>query len=1585
MTPSLDADTLLEGYDETRKYLEVVEDRDVPDGATIPRDELVATVSEWGYDSRKVRDSLDLLLERGDFERDGDDVRPVRDVHAEDVETDENPAKEAGPSESEASNPRVDATQDAAQDDGNVSSGACADTDETRVLDAFETAVEFYHKHLDDELPDACDVDAGTAREYFEDLRGWDTETVEEKRLGYAPAGHGHKLLDRLMSEGFTREEILGTGLFYDLGTPHFEGRVVLPYFDRDGLPCYAISRTTGHPEDPKDNQKYTKAVKTKEYSHVDEPIFGLRSVAEADNPDRVLVAGGIADAITLHEAGYPCISPVTTVQFKGDHRDEVVELLDRQDADMYVVNDAERPTVNEVETDGGPESIGEALSITQYGEGLRGAFANAEYFGKKDVKVYLVDLPGGDDNLDKVDPDDFVHDGWASVETVLEAAKPAEQREDFEAWWSRRRVSEKPSERETVETAGSSSALFDLEFNDVSGLREGYRGKNPLGHHGESEDYFVVCYDDSRNLKGYDHKYGVGYYPLPYLLVEAGERRPDNPNGDLTDHEIFVAWKHAKEERLIPDDDPVPYRAMLAVAREHELEDPENIPDTYREDKPLRCYDDVLDTITEEYGLDHGRDRNRSDDAQSDEYERDPRDSDVVLDPRRAWNAAGRVAPEDLDEPLSLETDGDGWRVNGEHVGDVARAVAVEEDLVTSPSEPLTDEYARAYTLAREKYGAPLPEYLTHEDTVTRHDAAFGAVGELSYWHLDEDALNVDVTARDGEVSGDAVRTLDPSPVDGWRESETGESVLVFENGTVWDADLGEDGEVIDALRFVAVDTGIVEDPTAVLKGEEFTEAYDLARTEYGAPLPRWEVGTPETTTVLPPAEELVEDIEDTRREIDKLRDDVEKLYRETVREGGDGVDVLRCLPALGKTTAAIKHAAETPTTYLAPRKELMQDAEKKAEDAGATYAHLPVFSSATINPDVLDAAVEEIRERGKDALRDPWQFYEAVNDADGEVFVEEDEDEITLDRPTCPTAEGEHGDAWALAVHVARALDYTPRDIHERAEAIFGRPLPCQHDGDCEYSEGWDGVAEPETCPDLLIGHYTHGHVESARTYYEGDGDGGVERSARALVVDEFPGSAYAEGFGDEAPDHAVWLARSLRGDVFDRQDLLERDLWGDAWVRAWLSGEVAAVEDERAEKAAEAAEVLRVRADLLNAREDGEEILDAAPDLLKDYDLDEDTRRFVEDPLAFAKSPLLEDDARDPAEYAARIRRAVEEVPAEHGGGGYLSWLEDTVGEALEAAARLDTHVVVVDELPVAGELREFVERADETDNVGLLRSASDALLGGDNGARELSVWASDGYAHRKANLLLEAAVRPTDDDGAARISTEQFGFGADVEEGTTLKHVQVGEKAVVLWDRNHKGAEILTPPSRRAGDGSTCPLVGLDATARRRLWRVALGENVRIRDIHESRAERARCLREVHGLQVVGTSEKARSYEGDPTGKNLDADVALLEEIHDSFSGVRGPRTGGGRTCHRRRPRRDNHEVCARGSRSRRPTRRRRRCVGKLRERERVERTRRHEPRRPPRYAALRRRRSRTFRGVRRRGGDARRIRERARIR
>lgn len=473
--------------------------------------------------------------------------------------------------------------------------------DRSPALEAFADAVEFFYEQLDRPIDDhqsgghADRPDTG--REYFERVRGWDTETVDAKRLGWAPADET-ALLDYLMSEGYDRDAILGTGLFTEDLTPLWQGRFVFPYFDVDGRPVYAISRSTGsegggaagydgHPADFMSG-KYAKPAHTKEYVVVDEPIYGLETV-EPDEP--VLVTEGIADAITAHECGYACISPVTT-QFKHRDRERLVDILENRDVKrVYVVQDAERPT-SDVDEE-------ERLTLEQFGPGMKGGVATASYLADHGVDAHVAELPRP--GLDKVDLDDYLGTWARDLSSVLASAKPAEAHPAHEP--EAVAVQTAAEDRTTIESSSRSSALFDLGITDVTGLSSGYRGTNPLGHHGHSENYFVLV--DGAEV-AYDHKYGVAYNALTFLLCEAGVRSPSTPNGSLDDEELFAAWRYAKRRGLIPDDDPIPHAALRYVAVENGFCAREDIEDGWR--LPVDAYRAALDHVRNEHGVDPGR-----------------------------------------------------------------------------------------------------------------------------------------------------------------------------------------------------------------------------------------------------------------------------------------------------------------------------------------------------------------------------------------------------------------------------------------------------------------------------------------------------------------------------------------------------------------------------------------------------------------------------------------------------------------------------------------------------------------------------------------------------------------------------------------------------------------------------------------------------------------------------------------------------------------------------------------------------------------------------------------------------------------
>jgi hypothetical protein len=1369
---------------------------------------------------------------------------------------------------------------------------------------AFTDAVEWFHARLDSDIADLgltfVDDDGGertveTPREWFREVRGWTDATIDAKRLGWAPPSRTG-LLDHLMREGYDRDAILGTGLFTEKLNPLWQGRFVFPYFDTDGQPVYAISRATGdkgggavgydgHPKDGLSG-KYAKPAHTKEYARVTEPIFGLDSVADGEP---VLITEGIADAITAQQAGYPCISPVTT-RFKRDDREALRAVLEDHDVPRaYVVQDAERPSSDLDEDD--------RLTLTQAGEGLSGALDTAAYLADHDIKARVAELPGPDLGLDKVDLDDYLRE-WTTdgaLTPLLASAKPAREHPAYDP----QDAAIDASERDRPDPLGdedgndSHSALFDLDIQDATGLDADYRGASPLGHHGESETYFVII--EKRDV-AYDHKYKAAYTPLTYLLCDADERSPDDPNGRLSDKEVFVAWRHAKQESIISIDDPIPRRALRHIAVKHGHCERGDIENGWK--LPRDAYDATLDTLGDEYDCEPGRDHigdgwGRTSDAV------DPTTLDVVLDPELAWRAARQVGPDDLDGEgnndgldFAATTDSEYWQCpTCSGPVDVVRAVAIQRGSVACCEQPLADdEYDAAYRRARREYGAPLPEYI---DTTTATDnwaLVQGAVSQLTHWHLSDIDSTVTGLADGNE---DVLAELNPT----WEESSSEKRVIAFQSGGFY---CREHECPIDPLRVAALEQGIIDECDDALAGEDFITAYHVTREQYGAPLPEWNAGNPAHIPVLPPAEDLLGEFTTDRDRLDAAREDVEDLYRELASDSRRA-HLLTALPALGKTTSVVKNADEYPALYLAPRKELMAEVAEKARIRGMSHMHLPVFSEVRPTKPAIYEAAALIREESKDLLRQFEDLAERIdepvveNDDDADAIgihgaVEEDDD-IHLSRGSCPVANGQYGEAWMLAVHVARHLGHAPKDIHTHDEALFGEALPCHSDdGSCAYAEAWEDANDPENPKDVLIGHYGHGYVDGTRTYYS-ETDENSRVIERTIAIDEFPGDVYDERFGEIYLDHATWLARALRSDVEDRQTLFEEDLWSDEWVRAWLRGnatseiEAVAVADQHLDCMARLLDALAVVDDILNA---------SASVTDDDHGTDEGESSLVS---ALKRVRGLgpewhveEIDAacgrlRSAVDAAERVSRGtverIEEVVLPALTTTCIALDDDTALGAVEAPERFGGDLTAVFKDAVAA----FREHRDGAG--GLVEATRRALDGGEDGCRELALRAHDGYAHPLAYLLLHGVIAPEqeeEDDGATTIPTESFSF--DHDDGTNLKRTSLGRETVIV-DRNHHGAIVHHPPAFAEADAQN-PVVGLDATGRERLWSLAIGTEVDERDIHEGARERRAFLRDVLNLQVVQTTPHIKSYSGSPGRKNFDGDVALVQSVAKEYA-------------------------------------------------------------------------------------------------
>ena len=462
--------------------------------------------------------------------------------------------------------------------------------------------LEYYHDKIDEEINHAK-PDYSTPREYYREARGWTDETIDAKRLGYAPPNHEPELLNRLLIAGYDRETILSTGLFGERenGSLYavWTGRFVLPYAKKDGDILFAISRASTPPHErdwagrygeDDDPAKYHKIPSTRSEVLVEEPIYGLDTV-EPGEP--VLITEGIADAITAHQNGYACISPVTT-QFSNDDMDRLADVLDEHSIDQaFIVQDAEKPSSSVVETPDGDER----LHIDQFGPGVKGAVKTASRLVVDGIDARVGELPRL--GLDKVDLDDYLTRWDGDLNAVIRSAKPPAQHPALEQVRpsideAREHIAPK------VESTSGTSALWEIDITDVTGRAVGSRGKNPLGHHGDSENYFVVIDDQV----AYDHKHKAAYNALTHLLCDAGARHADSPGGSLTDEDVWIAWRHAKDQGYISSDDKCPSAALRHVALKHSVCGPGDVNGWKL---PRDAYEATLDVIEKEYGIEHG------------------------------------------------------------------------------------------------------------------------------------------------------------------------------------------------------------------------------------------------------------------------------------------------------------------------------------------------------------------------------------------------------------------------------------------------------------------------------------------------------------------------------------------------------------------------------------------------------------------------------------------------------------------------------------------------------------------------------------------------------------------------------------------------------------------------------------------------------------------------------------------------------------------------------------------------------------------------------------------------------------------
>ncbi len=1345
---------------------------------------------------------------------------------------------------------------------------------------ALRDVLKFYNARIDDEIADHTDEGEHpdrptTAREYFSEIRGWENDTVDELLLGWAPADHVDQLVAYLFNRGHSREAMIATGALgeKDSGGLYtmFSARYVLPYFDAGGGPAYAIARCTGgdgggakgysgHPADWKAG-KYAKLRHTDSRVPFTEPIYGLDTLAQGDH---VVVGEGIADAITAREAGYAVLSPVAK-EFKEDHYDPLVEALETHDIErVTIVADADDIRNSRADE---PESIGDAVSqtLSPVGAGLGGALRTARKFGERtDVDVRLMEPPAPADTEN--DLDEFVNGGWrGDLDALLRSAKPAGAFDEHDTVLS---AKDRPADafedfdsEEYTPTATSTSETTDdirdifaaLDRLDAKRVaretivdewledsRADHRTFRPTWAPSDYDGTAVYCDDDKFVDTGSRGGYGG---PAVMAAIDAGFARDTQCPSAVSGGTWFKAVDHLRNLGF-------------------------SVPQ--------------LDTSS--------ADNERNGHA---ETGRDILGLDVVVEPANALAAAAAVKPDDLSEPLpELERD---------DVDDVAVAVALAEGMIDEDSFPADGRYTEAYYRARDYYGAPLPKYLDNSTLEQRTDLVFAALERIEPRHV-LDGCRSEVTVED--PSGKAIAKIDPT----WEDSESGERILAGYGRGFYCV---EHETSFSPIQLVALEHGLIASEDTYPRGEAFKQAYTLLREEYGAPIPKWRATLLEHVAVLPPAQRVLGGGIGLG---DRSREDAHKATEELIRDAVDIRDraqLITVVPGAGKTYSTAIVADETPVLYLTSRNELKAQMEAYAEeicdddeiDAAPTTQHLPILAENQLNEGAIYAGVRAVRKQGGQLLRDRDQLLAEVEaQIDKSDIAGGDRESISPDRATCPTAEGEHGEEWRVAVQVARGLGVKPADIHRYDTVLFGDEIPCQDDGsECEYKQGWDDVRDPDNQADILIGGPGHAFVGSATTYFTRNENGDRIETPRAVVIDEFPGDTFATSYSARSMDHATWLAEALV-DINNREDLLAADLDSDTWVNLWLDGKG----DEYAQTG-DLVELLQAGTSLADARDEAEELLDSGT--LETVSIK--TTANV-DTLQEAVEAVSEGGANDLCGTIDILDDALNtvEVAADraYAEGSNTSGELYVVAEALEniitslasadqavpeGEGLADTAEAAVADLPVGGDLANLLDdaiaglRSDEIPEK-ILEGAITALRGGREGCRELAVYGDDGYAHPSAWALLAGAIADVETGSASEVQTQAFAFDMEADEGGTFKRLKKNG-ATIAADKNHHGTLVVDTPAFTDITGAKCPVLGLDATGRSELWRIAIGRDTQRRDIHETDAERREFLRD-NGLRVVQTTDRPLPYHGEPDGKNFNEDLELVKTVAEKYTGT-----------------------------------------------------------------------------------------------
>ena len=247
-----------------------------------------------------------------------------------------------------------------------------------RLLAALNLATQYYQQTL---------VKNKHALEYLFKKRGFDKQTVQDFRLGYAPE-NGNGLTVILEKKGFSRSELKDAGLISARGSDMFRGRIMIPLCDGQGQ---VIGFTARLLSNNKNAPKYINTPQTLLYDK-SRHVFGLHQAKNAiRQADYAVITEGNLDVVSSHQVDVRQVvatagTAITEYHFKA---------LSRLTENIRLAFDGDRAGIAATER---------AIPIAQ----------------KVGVQLNIISLPDG-----AKDPDELIQDDADKWQIAINDAAP--------------------------------------------------------------------------------------------------------------------------------------------------------------------------------------------------------------------------------------------------------------------------------------------------------------------------------------------------------------------------------------------------------------------------------------------------------------------------------------------------------------------------------------------------------------------------------------------------------------------------------------------------------------------------------------------------------------------------------------------------------------------------------------------------------------------------------------------------------------------------------------------------------------------------------------------------------------------------------------------------------------------------------------------------------------------------------------------------------------------------------------------------------------------------------------------------------